>query len=582
MPTDASELIATDRSEPLDRFSVVALAVVGLLLLCKAWMAVDAAFEVDEFSSFNLGAGLLADPIARLAQPHRLGASVVFAAGVVLGQQDPVVGMVVNRVIAVGTCVVIYLGVLRIAGRAFGTLAGIHALVGLGMVHVFIDHSFTARTDMIWLALCTSALALLLDRRAGAVAGAGVLLGLAYFVSLKSILMQGAVGAGLLAAVLVDRRRGLRDLAILAAGYFGVHLAYVALRMAVRSPSALQDAELRVLQVQSYIADSGVRFGQFGLSALRHNPVFAALAVTALVLVWIALVRRRMDPDRRRDVVLVATIVPVYLLAMQTYPHRWPYFLATAVPGLALFWGALCGAAHRRLREQTGSPLWIAAVVALAVLGGVRPLDRVARNLELDNAYQVAMMDRVQQILGPDDTYFDGVGMVPTRTCAAPQWLDVVLLQALREDPDQLEALIDLIVANDVGALVVNWRIDQLPEAFQEFRETYFVQDWGNVFVPGRAFDTGALVGGSAALPALTAGTYHVRGPELAWRGLRIDGQPLTGPAVRLEAGLHAVGADRDVGEVRILRLDEGFVETREPLNAYKELFPRERFLLAN
>ncbi len=579
MRTDAADIVATDPAESLDRVSMLMLVGVGGLLLTKTLLAANAAFEADEYDAFARGAELLADPAHRLGQPHRLLASAVFAIGVLLGQHDAVVGMVLNRVVAVIACVAIYLSVLRIGGRVFGTLAGVHALIGLGMVQVFVDHSFTARSDFLWLTLCTAALALLLDRRPVAILGAGVVLGLAYFVSLKAVLMLGAVGAGVGATVLVDRRRGLRDLLLTGAGFAAVYLLYLVLRAAVYDPEAAGVVGEAVSRVRSLTSgDTGIGHTRFYWAALRLNPLFAGVSVAGLVLAWIALLRG--DGRRRRDLLLVLVAVTVYLPAMQLYPHAWPYFIATAVPGLALTWGALCGAIHRQLRVASTLPLTVGILVVVAVMGLMRPAERVRRNLEMDNGYQVAVMDRLDAVLGEDDSYFDGVGLVPTHLRTTHEWLDVVALQTYRDHPVAVEELLEDIASRQTGAIVVSWRTDALPAEFRAFRDRFFVQEWGNIFVPGQEYDSAQLVGSVAPLPALTAGEYRVRGADEAWRALRVDGTPLTGPAVQLSAGEHQITAMGDVGALRILRLNPEFVDDREPLHAYKALFPRERFLL--
>jgi hypothetical protein len=581
MRTELSDLIAAERAESLDRVSLMVLVGVGGLLLTRTLLAANAAFEADEFDAYARGAELLADPAHRLGHPHRLLASLIFAVGPLVGPHDAVVGMVLNRVVAVGACVVIYLAVLRIGGRTFGTLAGIHALVGLGMVYVFIDHSFTARADFLWLTLATGALALLLERRAPWVALAGVALGLAYFVSLKAVLMIGAVGVGVGATVITDRRRGLRDLLLLAGGFAAVQGIYLLLRAVLHDPTGAGALDQAVSRVQLLAgADTGVGHAQFYWAALRQNPLFCGVAVTGLALGWAGLWRWRGEGERRRDVLLVLAAITAYLPAMWVYPQPWPYFLATAAPGLALAWGLLAGAVHRQLRIGGTAPLWAGAVAVLVVAGLLRPADRVRRNLEMDNGYQVAVMDRLGEVLGPGDTYFDGVGIAPNLPRTTDDWLDVVTLVAYRDDPDALHGLLADIANGQTGAVVANWRTDQLPAEFRVFRDRFFVQDWGNVFVPGREYETAALVGRLAVLPAVTPGSYHVRGAEDAWRVLTIDDTPLTGPSVRLAIGDHRVSASADVGRIRILRLREGFEETREPLEGYKALFPRERFLL--
>lgn len=577
MPTEPTTAADVERNLSLDRLSMLILVGVGLLFLCKAVLAIDSAFEADEFDQFASAAEVLERPGHRVQQPHRLLASVLFTTGVVVGQHDPVVGLVVNRGVAVVLCVLTYLLVLRIAGRLFGTRAGVHALVGLGMVTVFVDHSYTARTDFVVLALFLLALDLLLGRRAIAPLLSGLVTAVAFYVSFKAVLPSVALGCGVLTAAVATRdlSAGVRKVALFAGGYAIPHLLYLAIRAALSDTgsSVVEHASVPVALVVT--GDTGVTYAAFWLAFLRDNAVFLAVSGTGLVTAILSWKKR---PAIGQRVVLVTVVV--HLLAVVTYHQPWPYFQASVAPGLALFWGAVCGSIHRRLATEAPSSLWAGGIAVLVAVGFVAPLDRVRHNLAMENDYQIAVMDRLDDVLGPEDTYFDGVGMALSHRQTVRVWFDVVNQVAYRQEPQLVQQLIERLSDQGVGALVVNDRTQALPEAFQRFRDQYFVQDWGNVYVPGRAYHTGTLAQRRAALPVLTAGTFHVRGESEAWRHLIIDGHPLGGPAITLDAGEHWIAADSDVGAIRVLRLRPDFVETREPLDAYKSLFPKESNLL--
>ena len=578
MPTDPTRTAPDERNLSLDRLSLLILVGVGLLFLCKAVLAIDSAFEADEFDQFNHSAGLLDLPGHRLQQPHRLLSTAVFAAGVIVGQRDPVVGLVVNRGVAVVLCVLTFLLVLRIAGRVFGTRAGVHALVGLGMVTVFIDHSYTARTDFVVLTLFLLGLELLLLRRAVAPLLAGLVMGVAFYVSFKAALPSVAIGCGLLASAALAPTWGARarKAALFAGGYAIPHGIYLILRAVVADPGVPATADAMVPVSIVTTGDTGVSYGAFWISFIRHNAVFLAVSLTGLATAawtW----RRRADADR----LVVIVTVSVHLVAVACYHQPWPYFQACVAPGLALFWGALCGGMHRRLAEDTPSPLWAGTIAALVAVGFVAPADRVRHNLAMDNDYQIAVMDRLHEVLGPDDTYFDGVGMAPNHPQTVDLWFDVLNQTAYRSDEALVQQLVERLATGHIGALVINERTQALPDPFHRFRDHYFVQDWGNVYVPGRAYDTAGLAAQPAELPALTPGTYHVRAAPGAWRHLAVDGQPLTEPRVHLDAGNHWIAANADVGSIRVLRMKPEFAETREPLDAYKSLFPKENNLLA-
>ncbi len=585
MPADPHTPTTPDaEGEPLDRVSVVLLIAVAALLLAKAFMAMQGAFEVDEFALFAGGRDFLADPAWRLRMPHKVLSAAVFAAGAAAGREDPVMGLIVNRWLAVVCNVAVYVLVLRMAGRLFGRHAAIHALVGLGAVFVFIDHSYVARADVLWMTLALAGLEGVLDRRPAALALGGLALGLALLVSLKAALLVGAVVLAWVAgaAVARDARRGAVEAAVLAAGGATPLVLYLVAR-ALLVPDAGAVGEVTAPQVETAVgAATGVPFGFFYLSTLRQNPLFYALAFAGWG--WAAARWWRGPRDRNTAVALVA--VAASLLGALAYSQPWPYFLATVVPGLAVFWGGLCGAVHRALvRERVGA-VHVAAVALLLVVGVARPADRVRYNLSMDNTYQVLVIDRLREVTAPGERVLDGVGLRLDQGADELLWLDVVRLQQLRADDERSQALLRELADGHTAAIVVDWRTEQLPRAFGEFRDRYFVQDWGNVYTPGRAYDSGTVVGTEVELPVITGGTYHLRtDPSLRgqepWRTVTVDGRPMTGPTVELEPGTHGVLFRADLGTVRLQRYADGFVETRAPLDGYKPLFPKERYLMA-
>ena len=566
---------------PLDRFSLVLLTGVGLLFLCKAPLAIGSAFEADEFDLYRQAIQFLADPAARMAIPHKLLGAALYSLGALTGQDDPVVGLIVNRLVAVVLCLMTYLLTMRIAGRLFGPRAAVHALVGLGSVFVFIDHSYTARTDFIYLPLSLLALDLALRRTPLAMGLSGAVMGLALAASLKSSLLAVSLFAGLVVASAVPRRWVdlLRHAGSFAAGLAGTVLFYLALRalFAGGQASLVGDAAAQVATVSS--ADTGTPFLSFWMAMLRQNAVFVAVSLASLGLAVVRCWQRRGDDDGE---VIAVTMVAAYTIAALSYPQTWPYFLATLAPGLALFWGSACGDAHQQLQQTGSRALKTVAIAALVAVGFALPADRIQRNMAIDNDYQIAVVDRLHQILGPEDSYFDGTGMALTLPRSDDIWLDVINQTAFRQHPEAISPLIADLTDSQIGAVVLNERVDALPEEFQQFRRHYFVQDWGSVFVPGADLDTAVLQGYSTPFPVLTTGTYHVRGEADAWRHLHIDGEPFGGPVLRLKAGDHQISVLEDVGRVRVLRLAADFEETREPLDSRKALFPKESFILGH
>jgi len=311
----------------------------------------------------------------------------------------------------------------------------------------------------------------------------------------------------------------------------------------------------------------------------RQNAVFLTVALAGVVLS-----ARRCWRNRGRDTGETTAVIAVaaYTIAALFYPHAWPYFLATLVPGLALFWGSAIGEVHRLLERGESHSLTAVSVAILFAVGLALPAERVRQNMALDNDYQIAVIDRLHQVLGPEDSYFDGTGMAPTLERSSMIWLDVISLTTFRKHPEAVEPLVEQLAGAHIGAIVLNERVEALPPSFQRFRNTFFVQDWGSVFVPGTEVDTSVRPGMEVSFQVLTPGNFHVRGGEDAWRRLRIDGKPLTTPVVRLDVGDHRVVADADVGKVRLLRLPPDFEEDRAPLDAYKPLFPKERFILGH
>lgn len=332
------------------------------------------------------------------------------------------IGRMETALLACGTLAIVYACGRRLGEPNWRALLILLVLLSFSN---FIERIFATRAEPLATFFAAAALLVGLrgrDRRH--LLGAGALSGLAFLTTQKAIYFDVALGLALAGDAALARRfsEGIGRGAWLVAGWV-IPVAVYCFAFGGAHPLAVAEnlffGPLGVASPQIAAEYGGLR--HFVVQTLVRNALLYAFCFAGIVL---ALVRiARLEPERR--IALIFTVAMT--LFVFTHNQPWPYVFVMALPFVAL-WSLDLPMRMRRVRVM-GAAAWglLAVAIGASFVGN-------ALYLRLDNHDQLALVGRAESLLGPDDVYFDGVGMLPNRAEPSTLWLDRhTILQTQRE-----------------------------------------------------------------------------------------------------------------------------------------------------
>ncbi len=239
---------------------------------------------------------------------------------------------------------------------------------------------------------------------------AGLLAGGAFLSTQKAVYPLAALGLAFAVSGIgvFHVRRQLARVGAYAGGIAAALLAYAMwfdLRNPFRVLSMVFLSPLHFAPIHGNPHYAGIR-GLYIPQTLGRNPVSYALAAIGLALV---LARLRSSPPRIRLAAVAASIVTLLVFL---HEQPWPYAFVMALPFLSVFAPEALSWLEAHAADR--GP-WVRLAVCVLLMW---QLPRNLAYLGHDNGVQNQVVEYAERLLGPDDRYFDGIGMVPTRHLA--------------------------------------------------------------------------------------------------------------------------------------------------------------------
>lgn len=442
--------------------------------------------------------------------------------------------------------------------------AALFAMLVLLSFSDFVEHAISVRNDTFAALFCVLSFGALLvpERTARSVLWSGVLIGGAFLCTQKVAYHVVAIGIGHLL------RAGLESgwIAALRTGLqFGlgstlsIAVYCVGFSFGGASPlHVLDNIFLAPLRVSDHVL-SGEAFPhvrQYVAQTLSRNVAGYALCALGML----ALVLR----ERARKPALVAGLVSTSIITLLVFmhPQPWPYVFVMCMPFLAV-WSPGVVAALPEARQGL-------SMAALSVLVGYSFVRNV-EILEHDNTAQLAVIEQAEALLAPQDRYFDGIAMIPTRDIAGPSpwwWWDAPTLKALRT---QLAAgnreKLDAILRDQPKVWILNYRFSSMAGVLTPILRDGTLQISPHLLLTGRHVKAGA----TTRFDNYWAGAY--RWLDLEGRaiegGVSIDGTPCPSPC-RVAVGEHVLTSTRTTDA---LLVPADVTLPAEPAGAGRSLF---------
>ncbi|CAN7721152.1 DUF7055 domain-containing protein [Mesorhizobium sp. LjNodule214] len=448
-------------------------------------------------------------------------------------------------------------GRMQTALLACGTIASVYACArALGENHVramaivlillcfsnFMERVF--RTIAEPLAVFFAVAALLVILRARALTGpqlviAGVISGLAFLATQKSVYFNVALGLGLVADASLNRRyaTGAVRGAWLVLGWTVPIIAYCFI---FGGSDPVPIAKNLVFGPVEVATRGGGEYGglrRFVLQTLLRNYVLYVLCFAGMALSLMQITKL----DERRRVALIFTVVITVLVFAHDQP--WPYVFIMALPFMSLWSLTLLDgiATHARYLRLA----WVALITSMAI----SYVSNVIYLRTDNNAAQLELVARAESLLAPDERYFDGIGMLPNRQEPTILWLDRHSIFATLREGRNSEAY-NVFSKSPPKMILWSYRMDNIYPVVAPLIANSYVSVAPNLRIAGCRLNPGEKkffdvpIAGSYAL-------YSATGTPLQG-SVEIDGAVLH-PPFHLETGSRTLTLQASSGEALLL-----------------------------
>ena len=441
------------------------------------------------------------------------------------------------------------LTLLYAIARAIGRsrLEGLFVLCMVLAFSSFMERIFMTRPEAIALFFTLLALWLAVrwPGRLRVCVVAGLFCGLAFLTLQKAVYFNLALGLALVGDAFVRRdvKQAVLSGAALVLGWVAAVAAYV-LYFTLEGAAA-PDVARQIFMGSAGNALRGHTFYSEDLRVflaqtfLRNIPQYLICVAG-----WGLLLPRLFHlsgPERRAWIFSGVIALLVYL-----HPAPWPYNFIMAIPFLGLW-------APVPLRLFAGrEPPVRAAVAVVAAVVIAMSLPRNIAYLDNSNAVQNEVVEAAEALLGPEDSYADGIGMVVTRRRAGRAgWWSTHQVQSILAEAAKGEfRQIDMIVADRPKIWILSYRTLALAEVLAPYFENAYLPILPNIMIAGVRIDPGR----DSVFETRWPGKYRLYTADgtPSDAALTIDGEPATG-VVRVAVGRHRLSAAEGQGPLYLL-----------------------------
>lgn len=539
-----SEVSAAGKTLELDlkRFRIVLVGLIALKIAVLFVIAWNRRFVMDEFVQFGSAKNI--NQIATLAatQIKAQGYVPFFELAHLIGwnaRSMLLIGRMEMALLACGTLAIVYA-----SARSLGESKVRAALIVLILLSFsnFIERIFETRGDPLSVFFAAAALLVVLRGRADKAATvlvAGILSGLAFLATQKSVYFNVALGIALVADAALARRyaAGIARGALLVLGWLVPIIAYCFVFGGTDPIPVARSLVFGPGDVATHGADVYGGLRHFVVQTLRLNAVLYAFCFAGIAL---TLLRIR-SLDERTRIAIIFTVVITALVFAHNQP--WPYVFIMALPFMAL-WSLV---PLDRIPADKAY-LRVACVAALGIAVAASFIRNV-QYLQFGNRDQLELVSRAESLIGPRERYFDGVGMLPNRPEPSTLWLDRKYVVSTLDQGNSSEAY--RIFANSPPKIILwSYRMDAIEPVVGPLIRNSYVQVAPNIRLAGRRLQLGQAVEFDVPI----AGTYALYSEN----GTPLQGELQVGRAVvrspiRLARGRTAVTLRSGAGQALLL-----------------------------
>lgn len=509
-----------------------------ILLFVLAW---NSLFVMDEFGQLGYAKYLFRELFDTIQPSKAAGSTAFFKLAHLVGWDATSILLVGRIQTALLGCAIV--AMVYACARALGEdrVRALSIVLVLLCFSNFMERVF--RTIAEPLAVFFAVAALLVVVRAHALSArhilaAGVLSGLAFLATQKSVYFNVALGLGLVTDAAMMRRysTGLARGACLVLGWTLSILAYC---FVFGGSNPVPIAESLVFGPIEVATRGGVEYGglrHLVLQTLLRNVVLYVFCFSGMAL---SLMRFRQLEERNR-IALIFSIVITVLVFIHDQP--WPYVFIMALPFMSLWSLAPLDRIVANTRYFRIASVALVTAVVLSFVSNIV-------YLRFNNAAQLELVARAESLLAAGDRYFDGIGMLPNRSEPSTLWLDRHYVLATLRQGDRSEAY-EIFSKSPPKMILWSYRTEYIYPVIAPLIQNSYVTVAPNLRIAGRRLYLGEHEVFDVPIPGVY-GLYSATGTPL--RGaVDIDGTVFDRP-VHLSSGRKAVTLRTGSGEALLL-----------------------------
>ncbi len=463
----------------LNRSERLSFALKAFILLKIAFLvvlAVNTRFVMDEFWHFTQPVYLF-DGIFETIWPKKaVGYALFYEFSHLIGWDATsmlIAGRLTTACLAIAITWCVYLCARSLGAERVTALLAVALLLSFSN---FIERGFRLRSEP--LATLFAIMAILVVIRSGTDRAkplliAGLLSGLAFVTTQKSIYFNFALGAALTIDALIMRSvaRAVKRGVLLLFGWAAAIAVYGVLLGGAAMPQVLAvlffgPAELAFNGGSYYEGLDAFVWQTLKRNSLQYGLVIFGLFVAA---------SRFAKCDSAARVYFTFTLVLSALVFFHN--QTWPYVFVMVLPFLAFY----CADAVVRLMLR--SEMWYSRVIGILVIVAVLSTLRNVQYLAHDNRDQFALIQRAEELLAQEDTYFDGIGMIPSRRMEPRLWLDAQAVNNTKSAGEET-ALYQALFRAEPKLVILSYRTDNLGSEFGAVLEANYELRAPNIMMP--------------------------------------------------------------------------------------------------
>ncbi len=398
----------------------------------------------------------------------------------------------------------------------------------------FMERVFRVRSEPLALFFAMTVLWLLTleNKTRRKILWAGLLSGAAFLTTQKAVYFNVAFGLAIVGEGLIgkDYKGAIIRGAIYTSGWVAAILLYGIYFRGAQFPDVIRHIFVAPMRLAAHGGDYYPNLAEFIYQTLYRNVLPYSLCFAGLAIAFVK--RKTLSPSG--SIALIATSVITILVFRHNQP--WPYVFIMAIPFLALF----SVEAPKALMEMRPNVMRWALVALLCVF--FFSFERNIGYFGNSNVAQNRVSMVAESLLGPDDYYCDGVGMLVQKRFTAGAWWDARALKGIEDDAKKDDySKIENVFAFEPKVWVLNYRVQKLMGLLGPYLKRSYVRIYPNVLVSGAPLDgrkeTIFVNRWKGAYRLYSANGERLKTP------VYVNGELLEGPIV-LAVGKHTLGLE--------------------------------------